>query len=553
MPSDEQKKRFSETMRINIPRPAEVSGEKRKKIVTKKQTKTVKRASKEKAAKGPSRYDALLQSIYDAVLITDLDGNIIDANVRAEDALQREKATLCGLRMADLIAGFDKSVLQTIHDNADQPRFTLLEAYSIRQDGSMFSSEVAVHKLSAENEEQLCFLIRDITVRKQAEEAIRWANRRKLESLQNLAGGVAHDFNNKLTGVIGNAQMALRALPKDADVRDDLLRIINNADEMAELSQKMLAYSGRGHFLALPVNLADLVKDFETILNQKILPNIELEVAADVTVSQVSGDKGELEQLLLHLAKNASESIGPDGGKITVTVSQGFFDDKSLTADYPDEKVKGGYYVVLEMRDTGHGMSEDTLSRIFDPFFSTRFLGRGLGLPAVLGIVQGHNGMICARSKVNEGTIFTVYFPVLEEKVEVPKPHRTYARPKHGEGTILIAEDDRAVWELAQLMLEQTGYTTLVTTNGPDCITAFRAHANEVDLVLLDMTMPGMNGAEVLVELRKIRPNVRVLLSSGYNEKQITKQFTSQRPDGFIHKPYEMDELLDKIGGLIAD
>ncbi|MBN1674383.1 MAG: response regulator [Kiritimatiellae bacterium] len=550
--------RFDQTMRISIPQPAERKS-KPKQAAKKKRTVTITRrrlsapVQKKPDAADRSRYSALLQSIYDAVLVTDVTGNIIDANVRAEDFFLRGKEQLIQLRIADMVAGFDQSVLKTICDNADQRRFTLMEAYSVREDGTMFPSEIAVHKLHTEEDEQLCFLIRDITVRKQAQEALRWAHKRKLESLQNLAGGVAHDFNNKLTGVIGNAQLALQALPEDSEVRADLQRIIDNAEEMAELSQKMLAYSGRGHFLSLPMNLSTVVSEFEHILRQKVTPKILLETKLDRDVQQMSGDRGEIEQMLLHLVKNANESIGGAQGTITINTSTRFCDDQSMKPNFPEERVRPGYYVCLEVSDNGQGMDSATLKRVFDPFFTTKFVGRGLGLAAVLGIVQGHGGMIAAQSEVERGTTFSLYFPVLKEKAVPVRPRPPAPRPEAVHAKILIAEEDDSIRDLARRSLEDAGYSTLVAANGPQCVDMFRVYANQIDLVLLDMTMPGMKGAEVLADIRRIRPEVRVLLSSGYSESQVNREFTDQQPDGFMHKPFQMRELVEKVADMLRD
>lgn len=543
-------KQFSETMRISVPQP-EKEPTPRASASREKERTGKKVRSKRRRATHP-HYEALFQSIYDGVLITDLDGRILDANTRAEAALHRSRDDLSELTITDVIAGFDSSVLQAVRDHATEPRFTLMEAYSVRRDGSMFPAEIVVHKLSLDKTERFSFLIRDITVRKQAEEAVRWANRRKLESLQNMAGGVAHDFNNKLTGVLGNAQLALQSLAPDATVREDIQRIIHSAEEMAELSQKMLAYSGRGHLLTLPLNLNTVLSELASILEGKISGRVSLDMQMDPEMPDIMGDRREIEQLVLHLLGNAGESIGDEDGTIKLSTAVRHVSAQSVRPNFPQEKVVPGFYACLKIEDTGHGMSADTLNRIFDPFFSTRFVGRGLGLPAVLGIVQGHNGLITAESQVGTGTTFTVFFPIPKDKTVIKPPRKSAAPDGKVEGRILITEDDPDVRDMVIRLLENAGFFTCVATDGRESIAMFKDQAADIDLVLLDMTLPEMNGAEVLVELRKIRPRVKVLLCSGYNEADVTRKFGAEKPDGFIHKPYQPEALISKLLSLLG-
>ena len=395
----------------------------------------------------------------------------------------------------------------------------------------------------------------DITKRKRAEREQRMLERRihqaqRLESLGILAGGIAHDFNNILMGILGNADLALMKLPAGSPLRPNIEKIEGAALRAAELTDQMLAYSGKGHFVIQPMDLSALVKEmahfFETIVSKKV--SLRYDLAGDLPL--IEADPAQIRQVILNLISNASDAIGEAGGTITITTGTMEADRNYLGKTYLDDELPEGSYVFLEVSDTGSGMDGDTLSKIFDPFFSTKFPGRGLGLAAVLGIVRGHKGAIKVSSSQGEGTTLRVLFPHLPgqadrqgERVQV-----TTGLPGHGHGeTILVVDDEETVLSVTEMMLRELGFRVLTARNGKEALEIFRKNPGDIDLVLLDMTMPVMNGEETLEGLRRLDQEARVVLSSGYDEKSAAKRFAGKDLAGFIQKPYRVEDLLSTL------
>ncbi|MBN1674308.1 MAG: response regulator, partial [Kiritimatiellae bacterium] len=498
-----------------------------------------------------SAYRDLLQSIYDAVLVTGPDGRIVDANGRAADLFGIPAPELHGGTILARISGAGPDLLATARDDAERDRFTHVEAWCVRHDGSLFPADIVVHRLYLTAEGRLCFFVRDVTARRQAEEAARRGH--KLEGLQILAGGVAHDFNNKLTSVIGHAQLALDALPPESPLKTHVTEILDNAHEMAELSLKMLAYSGRGHFVAHPLDLSAFILEQEPHVRELVPPHVTLELRPAIqNAPRFEGDRREMEQLLLHLVRNAVEAIGTGPGTIALSSSTRALERDFIAAHIPYDDVTPGRYACLEVRDTGAGMDPDTAQRVFDPYFSTKFAGRGLSLSAVHGIVQGHQGGIAVQTRPGAGTTFSVFFPLLAETHAAEQPPQSRA-PTRAEGTVLVVDDEETVLQLASHMLRASGLDALTAQSGHEAIETFKNRPERIQLVLLDMSMPGMDGDQVLRELRTIRPDIRVLLSSGYEESRVLRQFQTEKPNGFLQKPYDPHALIAKVAQLLPN
>ncbi len=369
----------------------------------------------------------------------------------------------------------------------------------------------------------------------------------KLESLGVLAGGIAHDFNNLLVGILGNTGLALMDLAPDAPARPLLEEVEKAALRAAELSRQMLAYSGRGRFQVQVFQLNSLVEEMTNLLVASISKKARLEFDFARGVPSVEGDPTQVRQVVMNLITNASDALSDQAGSIRIRTGAMAADRRYLLGLFPDAGLAEGNYVFLEVADTGCGMDAETQARVFDPFFTTKFQGRGLGMAAVLGIVRGHKGAIKIDSAPGQGTTFRVLFPA-SAKPAAPLEVRAQPRaPWRGAGTILVVDDEATVRFLAEQSLKRAGFDVLLAEDGQKAVDLFRARAAGIRGVLLDMTMPQLGGDETFRELRRIRPDVPIILSSGYDEQDATSKFAGKGLAGFIQKPYGARDLAEKV------
>jgi PAS domain S-box-containing protein len=386
---------------------------------------------------------------------------------------------------------------------------------------------------------------RDVTERKQIEEQMR--HTQKLESLGVLAGGVAHDFNNLLTGILGNASLAMESISTHNPIRPLIQDVVDASERAAHLTRQLLAYAGKGRFLIESVDLSEVVREISHLIQTSISKNVQLRLELKDGLPLIHADASQIQQIIMNLVINGAEAIGSrDSGTVLVTTGTQIVDEHYLSTTLTDNQtLPTGLYVVLQVHDTGSGMDEDTLSRIFDPFFTTKFTGRGLGLAAVQGIVRGHRGTLKVYSRPGQGTSFKVLFPAAEvearHKIPVSLPH-----PGKNE-LILVIDDEEVIRRTAKSMLEQHGYSVIVAVNGKEGVNLFQGLADNVSAVLLDMTMPVMGGEEAFGCLKAIRPNAKIILSSGYNEVEAVRRFTGKGLSGFIQKPYSSFALMEKL------
>jgi PAS domain S-box-containing protein len=392
-------------------------------------------------------------------------------------------------------------------------------------------------------------VLSDITELKRAEARLRESQ--KLESLGLLAGGVAHDFNNLLVGVIGNASLAQEWLPEGNPAAELLDGVIKSGEQAAHLTRQMLAYSGKGKFLVQPLDLFTLIPEMSGLVRPSISKKIALHLDLAPDLPPIEADRGQVQQVFMNLALNAAEAIGSHDGVISVRTGVMDVDEGYLRLHPAAGALRPGTHVCLEVRDTGCGMDEATMARIFDPFYSTKFLGRGLGLAAVAGILRGHKGAISVTSAPGKGSCFTVLFPAAA-RAGGEQPASSRAPAPQAAGTVLVVDDERMVREMAKRALERHGHTVLLADSGLAAIDVFRRHPGDIALVVLDLSMPAMSGEETLPELRKIRPGAKVVVSSGYSEAETMALFKGQKVSGFIQKPYTSQGLAEKVRVAIA-
>ncbi len=373
----------------------------------------------------------------------------------------------------------------------------------------------------------------------------------RLESLGILAGGIAHDFNNILTAIMGNAAMANRGLEQSNPAREQLARIEAATRRASDLCKQMLAYSGKGRFIIKATNLTDLVEDMTRLMEVSIHKNVVIKYHLAENLPAVEIDTAQIQQVILNLITNANEAIGEKSGVISFSTGIMHADRHYLDQTLTDKPLPEGRYVYFEVSDTGCGMDEQTMQHMFDPFFTTKFTGRGLGMSAVLGIVRGHQGAMRVYSELGKGTTFKVLLPVSEQAVAVEESiDHNDSSPLTG--TILIVDDEETIREVAAMMLEEAGFDTMSANDGVEALEVYKQHGDRITGVLMDMTMPRMDGKECFRELRRINPDVKVVLSSGYNEQDATSRFVGQGLAGFIQKPYSPEALIDKMREVFA-
>jgi len=394
--------------------------------------------------------------------------------------------------------------------------------------------------------------VADISDRKRAEEENRRLeaqvqHAQRLQSLGILAGGLAHDFNNLLTIIMGNARIALLDLPPGSPVVENLAEIETATGRAAELTNQMLAYSGKGRFTLQAVNLSRVAEEIasllQTVIPRKTAVQFNLQIGSPV----IEADPAQIRQIVINLITNAAEAIGEAGGAIRVSTGVVDADRTYLGATYFDDHLPAGRYVYLEVSDTGCGMSLETQTKIFDPFFTTKFTGRGLGLAAVIGIVRAHHGALKVSSQPGLGSTFRLLFPATDKPEEAGAEEPAGVQAGRGRGTILVVDDESGMRNLARTILENSGFTVLTACDGGDAIRVFRRHAGEVLAIVLDLTMPVMNGEEAATELQRIRAGVPIILSSGYGEQEVAGRLAAKGLAGFLKKPYEPAELTEAL------
>lgn len=407
----------------------------------------------------------------------------------------------------------------------------------------------------------------DITDRLRAEEhrvelERQMQHAQKLESLGVLSGGIAHDFNNLLMSVLGNADLARKALPMDNTAHANLREIEKATRRGADLAGQMLAYSGRGKFVIEPIHLGPFIREMLHLLEVTHSKKTALRMEVPEDLPTFDGDATQVRQVLMNLVTNAAEAVGDGGGTIHVSAGcrdcdRPYLDDvEGVMHAGAEGPIPEGRYVYFEVRDDGCGMDEATRARIFEPFYTTKFTGRGLGMSAVLGIVRGHYGTIRIHSVPGEGSSFRVLFPANDVQEPAPskgsEPRGREATSWSGGGTVLIADDEDSVCAVGQEMLRHLGFEVITAANGREAVELYRAHGERIDCVLLDLTMPELDGEQAVHELQRLDPGARIILTSGYNLQDISERFAGMGLAGFLQKPFDLAMLREEVASALG-
>jgi PAS domain S-box-containing protein len=501
------------------------------------------------------RYRQLFLYAPDAYLLTDLSGIVREANLSAARLLNVRPQFMPGKAVVSFVALEDRPRVRAELDRwRSEPTPKILEVRLQPRSRDAFDAAIAlsvarggahdtaigfrwlVRDISAQRQLTDDLRLREETARRDAEASeARSRHVQKLESIGVLAGGIAHDFNNLLHVVLGNADLARLQLPPESAAREHLDEVVRATQRAAELTQQLLAYSGRGAVETRRFDLSDEVRQMATLLRTAISKQAALvwDLSPDLAIS---ADPTQVRQILMNLITNASDALGESPGSITLRTGR---------TDDPPAGSRTHDFVFLEVTDTGCGMDTSTLQRIFDPFFSTKFSGRGLGLAAVMGIVESHHGHIRIRTGPSEGTTFRILFPAVGAGADDETPPRASGADWRGRGTILLAEDEEGVREVVGRMLERLGFRVLPAEDGVAALEALDRSDHTVTAVLLDVSMPRMGGSETLMQIRERRPDLPVVLMSGYTEQEVASKLldASAGAVGFLQKPFLPEDL----------
>ncbi|WP_224982479.1 ATP-binding protein [Geomonas agri] len=423
--------------------------------------------------------------------------------------------------------------------------------------GAALVSECFISRFEVEGKHHLMFIAVDMTERRRLEQENRLIEAQmlhvqKLESLGVLAGGIAHDFNNILMVVLGNADLALLRVPPDSPACENLIQIEQAASRAADLARQMLAYSGRGSFIIEKLDLNRVVQDMGPMLDVSISKKALLRYDFEADIPAISGDATQLRQVILNLVINASEAMEEGTGLISISTRRMYCDRTYLSESWIDDRLPEGCYVVLEVSDTGCGIDREVIPKIFDPFFTTKFTGRGLGMAAVLGIVRAHKGAIKVYSEKGKGSSFRLLLPCIDGAADLPAPpsEQSFWR---GSGTVLLADDEESIRALASDMLQALGFSVKMACDGREAVELFTAGMDDIVCVLLDLTMPNLDGEQTFRALRALKPDVKVIMSSGYNEQEVSLKLAGAGLSGFIQKPYKVAEMSRKLSEVLGE
>lgn len=504
---------------------------------------TERKQAEEKLRRALSWQEAIFEESRDAVIISDADSRFVDANAAACELTGYSKEELLHMSARDLNPEVDPSKIDAICKRILRNEDILEETAIFTKEGREIEVEFWHSRVIISGESYFHSIVRDITARKRLEAQFRQAQ--KMEAVGILAGGVAHDFNNLVTIIKGYTELLLTSVdPNDAQCRD--LEQIENACRSAEtLTTQLLAFSRKQILKPKILNLNSIIEDTHKMLRRLMPENIKIAVVPDPDLGVVNADPGQIQHIIMNLAVNARDAM-PQGGNITIETANADFDENYVMEHH---QTKEGPYVMLAISDNGIGMDDATRARIFEPFFTTkgRFKGTGLGLSTVYGIVKQSSGFIWAYSEPGKGTTFKIYFPRVAGETTPEVPDVRLNSASRGSETVLVVEDEAAVRILAGRILRDRGYTVLEAAEGTEALKQAQDHMGDIHLILTDVVMPGMSGRELVSEMVRIRPNMKVLYISGYTDRAIVHNGILDPDVAFLQKPFTIDGLARKV------
>ncbi|MFH1673889.1 MAG: PAS domain S-box protein [Pseudomonadota bacterium] len=513
---------------------------------------TERKRAEEALRAAKAEVDQIFHTAADGMRVVDKDFNIIRTNDTFAAMIGLPRENLIGKKCYDIFKGNrchtpDCSLEKILAGNERVED----ECIKIRPNGKEVPCIVSAMPFKGPDGSIIGIVedFRDITERQNLEAQIRQAQ--KMESIGTMAGGIAHDFNNLLGGMLGYLSiMKTHLYPTDRIYR--YVELIEKAGERAaNLTNQLLAFSRKGKYEIAPVNINDSIRNVLNILERTTNKNIETSCSMGDNIPRIEGDPTQIEQTIMNICVNAADAM-PNGGKLQIKTELVHL-DKTFSATHPG--ANPGNYIHITISDTGQGMDKETLSKIFEPFFTTKEKdkGTGLGMSMVYGIVKNHGGYINVYSEPDKGSIFNIYFPPpMKELVEEEAKTQTESVAT-GQETILVVDDEEIIRTMLQEVLEGIGYTVLLADNGEDALKLYRGRCNDIDLVIIDMIMPKMGGKETYLSLKKINPDIKAILASGFSQDTVVREILGAGVNGFIHKPFTTTELSKKIREVLGN
>jgi PAS domain S-box-containing protein len=497
-----------------------------------------------------------VEAAPNAMIMADPQGRITMVNSAAENMFGYSRAELLNSTVEMLVP--DHVRARHAQNRADYLKAPAVRAMGAgrdltgrRKDGSQVPIEIGLNPITTPKGVMVLASIVDITERvraaKEREELeTRVRHSQKLESLGVLAGGIAHDFNNLLSAILGNAELALLHIPAGSEAVGHLERIFSTARRASELSRQMLAYSGRASFEVRSMDVSESVKGIAELLNVSVSKKAEVRFEFGSNLPPINADVAQFNQVVMNLITNASEALGDNPGRITVRTGLQNVTAEFLKECLSDETVTPGEFVFFEVQDTGCGMDDATRARIFDPFYTTKFTGRGLGLSAVLGIMRGHKGAVSVQSAPGVGTNMRMLFPAAPRATKRGNPGADLGGWR-GSGLVLVVDDEQLLRYVARAQLESMGFSVVEALDGQHAVELFDERPNDFVLAVLDFTMPRMDGDKAAGHMREARPDLPIVLCSGYGAFDLSERLRNQQSIVLMSKPYSLSEMRDSV------
>jgi PAS domain S-box-containing protein len=510
---------------------------------------------RKEAEKELRKHSTAVKQSPSIIAITDLEGDLEYVNPKFSEVTGYDAAEVLGKNPSILKSGnFSEETYQELWNTITAGKTWRGEFHNRKKNGKLYWEEAAISPITDENNNITNYLkvAEDITHRKKAEQEKERLQQQllqsqKLESIGTLAGGVAHDFNNIMTVIIGLSQLVLSRTEKSDPNYQNLESILNSSKRAAELTKQLLLFSRKQDMDFEIINLNETIAGLRKMLDRLISEEIEVQNDLDYNLWQIKADKNQIEQVIINLAINARDAM-PGGGKLTISTQNMVF-NKKMADSIPE--IQEGNYVRMDVADTGKGIEEEIRDKIFDPFFTTKGMaeGTGMGLSVVHGIVKKHKGIIKVASKTGEGTIFTVYFPAQKDKPSknIENETRNFKDFKGGGEAILVVEDEQSFLDYLNTILKTYGYNIFSAHNSTEALEIFKAEKENINLVLSDVIMPEMNGLELADKLRESKNDLPIILSSGYSDQKVDPADIRANGYKFIPKPYGILKILKLI------
>ena len=505
------------------------------------------------------KYRTILESVEEGCFEIDLEGNLTFFNDPLSKMLGYTPEEMLGKNTREFTSPATMRKMDQIYDQilktGEPIRGTGYDA--VGKDGGGIALELAASLIRDPQGDPIGFrgVLRDVSERKDAEAQkraleLQVQQAQKMESIGTLAGGIAHDFNNILMGIQGNASLMLLKTDSSHAFYEKLKNIEAYVENGTELTKQLLGFARRGKYHSIASDINSIIDKSASMFGRtKKEIRIHKDLMPDIYTVEV--DRGQIEQALLNLYVNAWQAM-PEGGDLYLKT-----ENVILDADFENiqpYKVETGKYVKITVSDTGSGFDDETKKRIFEPFFTTKEMGRGtgLGLASVYGIIKGHGGYINVHSRKDQGATFAVYLPASAKEVRHEKAEPVVETVAKGTGTILLIDDEEMIIKVGEELLQELGYNVIAARSGEEAVKLYNKNRDKIDLVVMDMIMPGMGGGETFDRLKAVNPDVKVLLSSGYSINGQASKILERGCDGFIQKPFNLNQLSEKIRGIVA-